>query len=73
MKTDRPRMAYVSETQEKVDELQVELDSTKLDLEHAQLWAKENEAAAQALRYRTCCEMRVFGVDRISDRAFFTL
>lgn len=40
--------------QEKVDELQVEVDSTKLDMEHAQLSAKENEAAARALR---CCTM----------------
>lgn len=39
------------QTQEKVDELQMELDSTKLDLEHAQLSAKENEAAARALRF----------------------
>ena len=37
--------------QEKVDELQMELDSSKLDLEHAQLSAKENEAAARALRF----------------------
>lgn len=37
--------------QEKVDELQMELDSMKIDLEHAQLSAKENEAAARALRY----------------------
>lgn len=41
----------VLQLQEKVDELQMELDSTKLDLEHAQLNAKENEAAARALRY----------------------
>lgn len=41
----------VLQVQEKVDELQMELDSTKLDLEHAQLNAKENEAAARALRY----------------------
>ncbi len=33
-----------------MDELQMELDSTKLDLEHAQLSAQENEAAARALR-----------------------
>lgn len=37
--------------QEKVDELQMELDSAKLDLGHAQLSAKENEAAARALRF----------------------
>lgn len=40
----------VLQVQEKLDELQMELDSTKLDLEHAQLNAKENEAAARALR-----------------------
>lgn len=40
--------------QEKVDELQMELDSSKLDLEHAQLSAKENEAAARALRFARC-------------------
>lgn len=37
--------------QEKLDELQVELASTKVDMEHAQLSAKDNESAAQALRY----------------------
>lgn len=45
--------------QEKVDELQMELDSTKLDLEHAQLSAKENEAAARALRYAGICNVWV--------------
>lgn len=56
-------------TQEKVDELQVELDSTKLDMEHAQLSAKENEAAARALRY---CASRAYrfrmGFDKRSAR-----
>lgn len=42
--------------QEKFDELLLELDSTKLDLEHAQLSSKENEAAAQALRYEISFE-----------------
>lgn len=36
-----------------MDELVGELASTKLDMEHAQLSAKENEAAARALRYDT--------------------
>lgn len=43
--------------QEKMDELQMELDSMRIELEHAQLSAKENEAAARALRYYTVTQL----------------
>lgn len=51
--------------QEKVDELQMELDSTKLDLEHAQLSAKENEAAARALRFARVMLAVAFGCESL--------